>query len=303
MSRVYYISTMKKFTKVHIIYNPKSTGDSKTMAHDLQKQLRRDLRNIQVVCVPTKYAGHAREIAQKIAKNEEYPLIVSSSGDGGYNEVVNGVMDAGINTAVCAVLPAGNANDHSRTMQKHPLAEQIIKGKVKQIDLIKITIINADKEKVVRYAHSYAGLGLTPVIATELNKHSLNAFNEIVLALKTFNKFKPFEITHRNKTLCLDSLLFGNINQMAKVLTLAPENHPDDGKFEVITFLSHNKRTLIKRLVKAAVSNLNTTRKQKKYTCTINKSMPMQMDGEVIKLRAGSKLVVESAHKALNTII
>ncbi len=294
---------MKQFSKIHIIYNPNSTGDSKAMAHELQRELRKNMNDIAIVCVPTEHAGHAREIAYKIAKNEEYPLIVSSSGDGGYNEVVNGIMDAGSGSAVSAVLPAGNANDHSRTMQNHPLAEQIVKGKVTHLDLLKISLEAPGKEKVIRYAHSYAGLGLTPVIAAELNKHSLNAFNELILALKTFQKFKPFEITRRKKTLSLDSLIFGNINQMAKVLTLAGKNRPDDGMFEVITFRSKNKTALVKRLIKAAVSNLNTTRKQKKYTCTIIKSMPMQLDGEVIKLMSGSKLTVESAHKALATII
>lgn len=36
-------------------------------------------------------------------------LIVSVSGDGGYNEVVNGVVQAGNPNAVCAVMAAGNA--------------------------------------------------------------------------------------------------------------------------------------------------------------------------------------------------
>jgi hypothetical protein len=37
------------------------------------------------------------------------------SGDGGYNEVVDGVMQAGDTGTVCAVMAAGNANDHRRT--------------------------------------------------------------------------------------------------------------------------------------------------------------------------------------------
>ena len=40
----------------------------------------------------TPAAGHARDLARSAAGSGE-PLIVSVSGDGGYNEVVNGVMD------------------------------------------------------------------------------------------------------------------------------------------------------------------------------------------------------------------
>ncbi len=273
------------------------------MAAELQKSLRPKFPDLKIERIPTKYVGHARELACQIAKSAKCPLIVSSSGDGGYNEVVNGVMDAGNPSAITAVLPAGNANDHSRTMQDNPLSVEIKKGIVTQIDLIKVTAKGPKLEPVTRYAHSYVGLGLTPVIATELNKHTLNAFKEILLVLKTFRKYRPFRIKHKGKVFRLDSLLFGNINQMAKVLTLAPENRPDDGKFEVVTFPSSHKRKLVKKLVKAAVSNLNTTRRETSYVFIAIRKMPMQLDGEVMELKGGSEVTVESAHKALATII
>jgi diacylglycerol kinase (ATP) len=136
-----------------------------------------------------------------------------------------------------------------------------------------------------------------------LNKHTLNAFKEIVLVLKTFRKYRPFKIIHRGRIMRLDSLLFGNINRMAKVLTLAPENRPDDGKFEVITFPSKRKLTLVKRLAKAAVSHIDSAKRLRKYSFTAVKKMPMQLDGEVMVLHKLSKVVVESAHKALPTIV
>ena len=68
------------------------------------------------------------------------PLIVSVSGDGGYNEVVNGVMDAGNDRAVCAVRAAGNANDHRRVTREQPLADAIVAGDVRRIDLLRLTV-------------------------------------------------------------------------------------------------------------------------------------------------------------------
>ena len=293
---------MAKFSEVRIIYNPNSTGNSKSMALKLRRELKEVLTRTDITCIPTKYAGHARELAAEIAKKSARPLIISSSGDGGYNEVINGYMDAGNSRAVCAVLPAGNANDHSRTMQDNSLLQQIQKGTVSQLDLLKVTVIAAD-EVTTRYAHSYAGLGITPVIGAELNRHEFNRFNEIILALKTFQKLKPFKINRNGKVLKLDSLIFGNINQMAKVLTIAPENNPDDGMFEVVAFKSGSKRKLLKRLAKAAVMNLTSQKTMKVYKFKTIKKIPMQLDGEIIKLPADSLVTVESSHKALATII
>ena len=274
---------MAKYSKISIIYNPNSTGNSEAMAKQLQKDLKRFVPTTPTECLPTDFAGHAQELAHDIAKSEKRPLIVSASGDGGYNEVVNGVMEAENEHAVCAVLPAGNANDHSRTMHNRPLLELIVRGRVVHLDLIKVTAVN-QRAKTSRLAHSYVGLGLTPVVAVELNRHSLNAFKEAVLVIKVFFKYRPFEIMHRGQLLHLDSLLFANINQMAKVLTLAPENHPDDGKFEVIMFPSGSKVTLVRRLAQAATNRAHPPKQRQTYTFTTRKTMPMQLDGEVMQL-------------------
>jgi diacylglycerol kinase family enzyme len=291
-----------KFSDITIDYNPNRTGDSQQLAEQLARKLRKSLPKAQIALCSTKYAGHARAIAHDVALAAKRPLIISSSGDGGYNEVVNGVMDAGNEQAVCAVLAAGNANDHSRTMQDDPLDELIIKGKVTRIDLLKVLVRKPDKTSVTRYAHSYVGLGLTPVVAVELNKHTLNAFREAILALKTFRKYRPFKIEHADTIIKLDSLLFANINQMAKILTLAPKNRPADGKFELISFPSGHKLTLVSRLAKAATSGLETPKRLARYQFTVIKKMPMQLDGEVISLPAGSQVTVVSAAKALRTI-
>lgn len=295
---------MAAFNSVAIIYNPKSTGSSKEDAKELEKSLKETLRRVPIKCIATKYAGHAEELAYELAKSREKPLIISSSGDGGYNEVINGVMQAGRDgrSAICAVLPAGNANDHSRTMQDRPLWKAIKKGKVAKIDLLRVNI-QSSESTVVRYAHSYVGLGLTPVIATELNRHTLNSFKESILVIKTFFKHRPFKIRRGSRTIRLDSLIFANINQMAKVLTLAKSNKPDDGQFEVISFPHGHKFLLIKKLFKAAAVGLKTTKRTDNYSFRIIKKMPMQLDGEVVPLAAGTKVQITAAKKILQTFV
>ncbi len=69
---------------------------------------------LAVDLVPTEHAAHATELS-RTAAGAGSPLVVSVSGDGGYNEVVNGVRQAGNERAASAVLAAGNANDHRRS--------------------------------------------------------------------------------------------------------------------------------------------------------------------------------------------
>lgn len=297
---------MVTFTKINIIYNPKSSGKSKRLADELRSKLKAGLSGVKIVCVASEYAGHARELAHKMALDDEKPLIISSSGDGGYNEVINGVMSAANPYAVCAVLPAGNANDHSRAVHRHDIAESIIAGKIQHLDLIRITTTTENEAPIVRYAHSYVGLGITPALAAELAAYKLHIFQEFLQILRLYRKTESFKIDHQDKVIELDNLLFTNIYLMAKILTFAPKSLPNDGKFEVIISPSNHKAQLTRRILRAAVARKPKAKAVKSMNSFMFKTMHdtlMQMDGELVQLASGSTVVVESAHNALATII
>jgi len=292
-----------KFSKINIIYNPLSSRDSKTLALGLQTRLQKAITDTEINCIPTDHPGHARELARETALNEDRPLIVSASGDGGYNEVINGVMDAGKTRAVCAVLPAGNANDHSRAIQKQPLHKAIAKGSLRHIDLLRVTITHPDQDPLVHYAHSYAGLGLTPAMAEMLKDYKQKFAKEFLQIVKMYPKTESIKIKHLGKELELDNLLFANTYQMAKVLTLSPKTLPNDGMFEVISFPSNHKIKMAQNIVKAAVSKLKVIQSQRVYRFILLHDARMQFDGELIEIKQGSKIVVESAYRALTTIV
>ncbi|MDQ3123798.1 MAG: diacylglycerol kinase [bacterium] len=294
---------MKSYQHIVVIYNPNSTGNSEELAKQFLRNAKKAWPKAGISLAQTERAGHAEELAATAAKKPGKVLVVSSSGDGGYSEVVNGVMKSGQTTNVTsAVLPAGNANDHSRTMHESPLIDRLKTAKEVQIDLLKLDFTEKGKAKTY-YAHSYIGLGITPVIAVELNRHTLNAFKEMKIVLGRFLRYRPFKIRRGNKIVRLNSLLFANINQMAKVLTLASENKPDDGKFEVVTFPAQQKRKLVFKLLKAAASSLKTTRRETKYEFEVIKKMPIQLDGEVKELQKGDKVSITIAAGALKTLI
>jgi hypothetical protein len=144
-------------------------------------------------------------------------------------------MQAGNEHAVCAVKAAGNANDHRRTTAERPLVDAVVAGKIRRIDLLRLTIGDGNDART-RYAHSYIGMGLTPVVAIDLEKGGKGSFKEIVSVVRTFAKFRPFTIQlEGGGRRRFDSLLFANIAEMAKYATLSESGRPDDGRFEVIT--------------------------------------------------------------------
>ena len=217
--------TVAAFDRIVVIFNPQSTGDAPQLAEELHADLSRRLPEVPVCLCPTERAGHARDLAREVAQTGHL-LLVSVSGDGGYNEVVDGVMQAGNDQAVCAVKAAGNANDHRRTTAQRPLVEAIAAGEVRRIDLLCLTIGNGLDART-QYAHSYIGMGLTPVVAIDLEKGGKGSLKEIMSVVRAFAKFRPFTIQVEDGTRrSFDSLLFANIAEMAKYATLSETGAP-----------------------------------------------------------------------------
>ena len=294
---------MPSFDRVVLIFNPNSTGDAKELAEGLQRDLAQRVPGLAVDLLPTEHAGHATELSRQAA-GEGAPLIVSVSGDGGYNEVVNGVMQAANDRAFAAVLAAGNANDHRRTTKERPIAEAIADGSASRIDLLRFTATGAGDD-VVRYAHSYIGLGLTPVVAVDLEKGGKGSLREMVTVVRSFAKFRPFEIQIEDGTRQrFDSLVFANIAQMAKVATLAEDQgKPDDGLFEVITLRHTAKWRILATAIKASTTGLGKEPSVHSYAFTTVTPLPLQIDGEVIDLPTGSTVRVDILPQALQTVL
>ncbi len=293
---------MSPFDRIVIIFNPQSTGDAPQSAEELHAELVRRLPAVPVELCPTRYAGHARDLAREAAGTGR-PLLVSVSGDGGYNEVVNGVMDAGNGEAVCAVRAAGNANDHRRTTRERPLADAIVAGDVRRIDLLRLTIGTGPAAQT-RYAHSYIGVGLTPVVAVDLEEGGKGSWREIVTVVRSFSRFRPFPIRlDDGRRRRIDSLVFANIDQMAKYATLSEDSRPDDGRFEVITQRQTGKLRVLATAIRAATRGLGPQPSATHYAFTALVPMPLQLDGELVELEADTPVAVDIAPQVLATVV
>ncbi|MEU7818207.1 diacylglycerol kinase family protein [Pseudonocardia sp. NPDC049154] len=287
----------RAYDRVVIVFNPNSTGDAQERAEELKSGLAERAAELPVELRPTEYAGHAREIAREEAGSGA-PLVVSVSGDGGYNEVVDGLMKAGESRAVAAVLAAGNANDHRRVVGRRPLLEAIVEGRTERLDLLRLSV---DDEEP-RHAHSYIGLGITPVVALELERGGKGSIKEILTTVRAFSQFRPFTIEVDGGRQNFDSLVFANIAEMAKYATLSEDSRPDDGVFEVVLLPHSSKLRVLATAVKAAVRGLGPQPSVREYAFRTVDPMPLQVDGEVLELDAGARVRVDIVPAALATV-
>jgi diacylglycerol kinase family enzyme len=281
---------------VIVVFNPGSTGDAGTIAERLRDELASVRPQLPVQLRPTDYAGHARDIAREAASGPGRPLVVSASGDGGYNEVVNGIMDVPGTLAAAAVLPAGNANDHDRVTSRRPLADAIADGRTEPMDLLELHV----DDDPVRHAHSYIGFGLTPVVALEIEEGGKGTLREIWTLLRTFWGFTPFELEFADgNRRRVDSLVLANIPEMAKMAELS-DGRPDDGRFEVILTEHRPKWRVLFTAVRAAVRGLGRQPSTAEFRFTTIGPMPVQIDGELDDVPAGAAVQVRIAPGALS---
>ena len=283
-----------------VIFNPGRAGMG-TRIEALQRELATDLPDLSVELLPTEYAGHARALA-RIEAGRGAPLILSVSGDGGYNEVVNGVMDVPGSKAVCTVIPAGNANDHFRSLPARTLSQALTEKTVRHIDLLRVAFRSGSREQV-QYAHSYVGFGLTPLMAIGIEKGGKGKVLELVSVARTLRRLEPFELVRDDgATAKFDSLILANISRMAKYGTVSESQYPDDGRFEVVTLPHVGLTKMALMTLRAVTLGLGHQPSVRSYAFSTRNAVPCQIDGEIVHIQAGTHVRVDSAKGALATV-
>jgi diacylglycerol kinase (ATP) len=293
------------FDRIVLIYNPVNRRVPLTLAESMRSELGRRLPDVPVALQATLHAGHARELAGDAAATGR-PLIIAVSGDGVYNEVVNGVLDVSGTEALAAVAAGGNANDHRRSTRRMPLVDAIVtahtRGHPRHLDLLLLTVRSADSEWN-QYAHSYIGFGLTPLMAVGLNRDRKGTFAELFSVLRTFTTLTPVEIVRSGgRRELYDSLVFANVARMAKYGRLSKFGRPDDGVFEVVA-RRHGRRWRIAAMaLRATTIGLGAQAHVSRVEFATVNAVPFQIDGEVFHLEPDSVLIIDCVPHALTTV-
>lgn len=271
---------------------------------DFQRRLSERLPQQKIELIATEYAAHAEELAYEIAMANERPLIVSSSGDGGYHEVVNGALRAQTEGAhpATGLLPGGNANDHYHNIHDIDAVDAIVQGKERRIDVLRLQGI-VGGQPFERYAHSYIGFGISPIVGAELNKYKLNFFNQVWILMRALFVFKPIKLTIGGKTRSYESIIMSNVDRMSKVLKVSGPSPLNDGKFEVTIVRRRNKIKLILLMLHASIIGLKEDVRIETFTLTTVVPTLVQADGEVVELDAGTDVAISVAGEALRCVV
>ncbi|WP_129656968.1 diacylglycerol/lipid kinase family protein [Rothia halotolerans] len=303
-----------RFRRIVLIYNPDPGKVPLHAARLLADRLERTLPGVPLEHRWTERAGHGRQIARAEAEGAAPSgppiLLVSVSGDGGYNDVVSGVMDVPAAHVVCAVLAAGNANDHRRSTRTMPLADAILRGRVREADLLRLTVRPSHEavehdgpEPVTHVAHSYIGFGLTAAMAGGIEDAGKGSFRELLGVVKTAPALRPFEIRRADGERALyDSLVFANVGKMAKYGRISHDAEPDDGRFEILAVPHASRWRMLGTTLQAVTIGLFPQATLPRYAFETFEELPLQVDGEILRVPARSRLLVESAHRAIRAL-
>lgn len=280
--------------QVYIIYNPKSTGRSRANAEALQSKLQ--AKQIACKLIGTKRAGQARDLAAKYAGPDR--IIISSSGDGGFNEVINGILNSQYPETVVGLLASGNANDHHTARHRGNLVTRIAQTDVKKYDGLRVSWSDQ-----VHFAHSYVGLGMTAVIGKQLTEHELNPLLEVWLVLRNLFRRRPVRIKIDGRTRSYDSFVCSVVSKMAKYLNFPDDESRPHGEFIIARRRAGSLSELLRHLFHLSLRPRRDAPSAKRLVLTTLAETPLQLDGEVIDLPAKTEVTIECLPASLQTII
>lgn len=291
------------FEQVVVLYNPNSTGASVKNAKTFKQKLEERSNGTYVAELKaTEYPGHAEEIAEEYAASKKRTLLVSSSGDGGYHEIINGVMNVPSAKVVVSLLPSGNANDHYNAVHTDMFYDDICNGKLRALDVLKVTS-KIDGKKWTRYAHSYAGIGFSAYVGKKLTAANLNAWSEKMIVIKGLRRFRYVTIHENEKDENYSSLIVSNVGRMSKVLRLAEDSSTHDGQLEVSEIRYVNPLYTLRQLLTMMFVNSTKRRGAEKFAFETTRKLAIQLDGESYMLDAKSPVRISVKQRAVRYIL
>jgi diacylglycerol kinase family enzyme len=181
-----------------LIINPRATAmtgrDAGLVVRALGSRLELDTRQ-------TQYRGHAGELAAASA-SQGYDLVVTFSGDGTVNEVVNGLMQAPEGRPALAPIPGGGANVFARTLGLPADAG----GAVQQI----LSAVAAGTRRKIglglaedRYFTFSAGLGIDAEVIADMDRQRARGRRASVAAYLRTTVRRYYETDRRRPALTL----------------------------------------------------------------------------------------------------
>lgn len=264
------------------IINPISGGKRKP--DNIEKVIIQTItKNFDVYIEFTTGVGHASELT-KAYLQKGFQEFVAVGGDGTLNEIAKELLntDANLN-----IIPMGSGNGLARHLKIYSskfidhLNRIIHSHEVLKIDTGQIN------------GHLFlctAGIGFDAEVASVFNKSKGRGLRNYMLAtLKTFQKFKSFEVNIGDKSEQIFSLTFANASQFGNNALIAPAANISDGLLEyclIKPFPIYQLPALTYHLFNGSLQNSNNYHFQTFETLTVNcdRVNCIHCDGETIPL-------------------
>lgn len=182
----------------------------------------------------TKAQGDARELAGQYGAGMD--KIVCIGGDGTFNEVVSGVLEAGL-TVPIGYIPAGSTNDFANSLKlpKNIMkaAEKVVLGTPHNVD------VGRFDDRYFSYIASFGAFTKASYSTPQNVKNALGHLAYILEGIKDIPSIRPLHLRFETPEQTLEGdYLFGAISNSTSVggiLTLSPDVvDMNDGKFELL---------------------------------------------------------------------
>jgi len=223
-------------------------------------------------------SGDAEKFANEAS---DFDLVVSAGGDGTLNEVVNGIARGGCKAAL-GVLPLGTGNDFARTLgvpnNLDTAIEQIMAGKTRAIDLVRVT------SDSVRYFANVSSGGFSGVVDEKLTPEMKRtaAFSEL-------RGYATRVALDGAEALDLDlyNVVVANGRYVAGGIPIAPEADLVDGLLDIVLIPERGPAELAILAAQILVgkhlsSDAIIFRRAKKIAISSRPGMWFNVDGELI---------------------
>lgn len=231
-------------SKLLFIYNPNSgKGNIRKEVSFILESFASKGFDLRVF--PTAKSGDASEMAKNEA--HKYELLLCAGGDGTFNEVAKGLMEAkknGENIPVVGYIPVGTVNDFATSLEIPKEVEDavdvILTGTERAVDIGSFCV--GKQEELYSYFTYVAAFGAFTEVSYETSQDVKNVIGKAAYFLegvKSLQKIRPYHLKiSYDGNVIEDDFIFGMVANSKSVggfkgIT-GPEVYLDDGEFDAI---------------------------------------------------------------------
>ena len=237
----------------------------------------------------------------------EVDLVVCSGGDGTLNEVITGILRAGLSTPI-GYICAGSTNDFATSLKlaTDPIAaaKQIVNGKIQSVD------VGMFGDRYFSYVASFGAFTKASYSTPQAVKNALGHTAYLLEGIKDLSQIRKLRVRlELDGEVLEDDYIFGavcNSTSVGGILTLDPSQvDMSDGQFEVLLVRAPKNLAEITECIGAVQKQqyncrMMTFRSAKEVRIFTEDEMNWSLDGEMA--RGGDAITAKNLHNAIHLL-